>query len=166
MLAHRQLIVYLDGAALRGTLQTIHARILDELHDIDGSLRLHHVTRLEFARNERTRTESESDRQAVHARVVVSKRHIMAVTDLSDAEAPSLEHWLPREQLMVALAVGPYWLRGRLHLPVGMEPSDLLGSAGPGYAALTDARLFKAPDAPGRTVLVNREHISCIAAES
>jgi hypothetical protein len=156
MSLHRPVIVYLDAGAIRGTLQTLQPRVLDELHDASGSLTLRDVTLLSYRVEECTPADRQNDQ------VVLRKRQVLLMADLTPRPCTRIEMQVPRERFTVTLAVGPYWVNGCIHLPIGTEPVAFLDGSGVGFTPLTDAQLVKLANAPRQTLLVNREKISCI----
>lgn len=156
MLLNRPVIAYLNGGALRGGLQTLHPRVLDELNDAAGNVTLHDV---KFVSNH---GDAHAAAQLQSQQVLLSKRHMLLVADLVPTGPSSAEIQVPRERYDVTLAVGPYWVSGSLHLPIGIEPFGYLDGSGVGFTALTGAHLVKLDDEQRHTVLINREMVSCL----
>jgi Family of unknown function (DUF6812) len=94
-------------------------------------------------------------------------QEVFLIADLSPqlrSERSGLEPlYVKKEASKALLGVGPFWLRGNIHLIPGGVLHDLL-VARTRFIPVTDATLVDRPDIGPRTYLVNRTKIGFITA--
>ena len=71
--------------------------------------------------------------------------------------------YVKKDSNKALLTVGPYWVRGNIHLVPGAPLHDLL-LAKTRFIPVTNATLIDRPDTGPRTYLVNRSRIGCMTA--
>ena len=94
-------------------------------------------------------------------------QEVFLIADLSPrlrSERSGLEHlYVKKEANKALLGVGPFWLRGNIHLIPGGALQDLLMSR-TRFIPVTDATLVDRPDVGPRAYLVNRNKVGFITA--
>jgi hypothetical protein len=80
------------------------------------------------------------------------------------SDRSAYEHlYVKKDSSKALLSVGPYWLKGKIHVIPGAPLHDLLlGKTR--FFPITDTALIGRPDIPPRTYLVNRTKIGCMTA--
>lgn len=98
---------------------------------------------------------------------LIYMQEVLLIADLSShsrTDRSSYEHLYVRKAASSALInIGPYWLRGDVHLLPGAPLHDLL-MAKTRFVPVTDATLIGRPEIEPRTYLVNRSRIGCMTA--
>jgi hypothetical protein len=98
---------------------------------------------------------------------LIYMQEVLLIADLSPqlaAKRTGFEHlYVKKEASKALLGVGPFWLRGNIHLVPGGVLHDLL-MAKTRFIPVTDATLVDRPDLGPRTYLVNRTKIGFITA--
>lgn len=151
----RTVEIYLPACALRGTLETHHARVSDHLGTPEEVLRLSDV-----------RVTLRDGRELARQRsVLVNKAEILFVIDLTPYPTGHLGFQVERSPQPVTVNVGNIWLRGKAHLPVGGEVAHYFTGAVNRFMALTEASVVGHDAARPRTVLINRDRVACLLAE-
>ena len=152
--------VYLPSAVVRGILGTNQDRLSNYfiLREGDEVFSLREAT-LEGPNREPVAVGSDE--------YLIYMQEVFLIADLSPqlrAERAGFEHlYVKKEASKALLGVGPFWLRGNIHLIPGSALHDLL-MAKTRFIPVTDARLVDRPDVGPRTYLVNRTKIGFITA--
>lgn len=154
--------VYLQSATVRGILTTNQDRLSNCLVLREGqeiiSLR---EANLEDRNGKPMVIETEE--------YLIYLQEVFLIADLSPqfrTGRSGHEHlYVRKEQSIALLNVGPYWVRGNIHLIPGAPLHDLL-IAKTRFIPVTDATLLHRPDVGARTYLVNRSKIGCMSALS
>jgi hypothetical protein len=149
--------IYLDACSIGGVLESPHARVSDFLGSSDDTIRVTAARVIAWG----------GKSLATQATLLVNKRAILLVADLSPAPATNTDALVEREPHAVTLNVGPIWIQGNVHLPVGGDVQSVIVS-GPAnrFLPLTDAVFVGHEDSGARTVLVNRDHLHCMLVPS
>jgi hypothetical protein len=152
--------VYLHSAIVRGILMTNQDRpsnyfILREGDEV-------------FSLKEATLERPNREPVAVNSdEYLIYMQEVLLIADLSPqlrSERTGFEHlYVKKEASKALLGVGPFWLRGNIHLVPGGVLHDLL-MAKTRFIPVTDATLVDRPDVGPRTYLVNRTKIGFITA--
>ena len=152
--------VYLQSAVVRGILGTNQDRLSNYfiLREGDEVFSLREAT-LEGPNRKLVTVKSEE--------YLIYMQEVFLIADLSPqfrSERSGLEHlYVKKEASKALLGVGPFWLRGNIHLLPGTALHDLL-VARTRFIPVTDATLVDRADVGPRTYLVNRTKIGFIAA--
>jgi len=155
-----RLEVYLQSAVLRGILATNQERLSNYLilREGDEVFSLREAT-LEGLSRKPVATSSDE--------YLIYMQEVLLIADLSPqlgSERGGLEHlYVKKEASKALLVVGPFWLRGNIHVLPGRAPHDLL-MAKTRFVPVTDATLLDRPEVVPRTYLVNRTKIGFITA--
>jgi hypothetical protein len=152
--------VYLQSAIVRGILGTSQDRLSNYFILREG----------EEVFSLREATLESLDRKA-HAvspdEYVIYMQEVFLIADLSPqfrSDRTGLDHlYMRKEASKALLGVGPFWLRGNIHLVPGSALHDLL-IAKTRFIPVTDATLVNRQDVGPRTYLVNRTKIGFITA--
>jgi len=155
-----RLEVYLQSAVLRGILATNQDRLSNFFLLREGeevfSLR---ETTLEGLNGKPVATSSDE--------YLIYMQEVLLIADLNPrlrVEPGKFEHLYVRKEASKALlVVGPFWLRGNIHVPPGGALHDLLLTR-TRFVPVTDAALLDRPEILPRTYLVNRTKIGFITA--
>jgi hypothetical protein len=152
--------VYLQSALVRGILTTNRDRlsnylILRESQEL-FSLREANVEDL----NGRP-MEVRSDEYLIYM------QEVFLIADLSPQlrtdQSAYAHFYVKKEQSTALLNVGPYWVRGNIHLVPGAPLHDVL-MAKTRFIPVSDATIVGRPEVGPRTYLVNRTKIGCMTA--
>lgn len=152
--------VYLQSAVVRGILGTNQDRLSNYfiLREGDEVFSLKEAT-LETPDRKPVATSSDE--------YLIYMQEVFLIADLSPqfrSERSMLDHlYVKKEASKAWLGVGPFWLRGNIHLIPGSALHDLL-MAKTRFIPVTDATLVDRPDVGPRTYLVNRTKIGFITA--
>ena len=154
--------VYLQSGVVRGVLGTNQDRLSNYLVFREGDE--------VFSLREATLEGPNRKPVAVNSdEYLIYMQEVFLIADLSPqfrSERPALEHlYVKKEASKALLGVGPFWVRGNIHLVSGSALHDLLMSKTL-FVPLTDATLLDRPDVAPRTYLVNRTKIGFITAVS
>jgi hypothetical protein len=147
--------VYFQAGIVRGVLVTNQDRLSNFLILRDGEevFTLAQAT-LELAGSA---TEVKADQYIIYM------QQVAIIADLSPKLGSQAHLYVKKDASRALLCVGPYWIQGNVHLVPGTSIHDLL-MAKTRFIPVTDATFVNRTDLPSRTFLVNRNHISCIAA--
>ena len=152
--------VYLQGATVRGVLVTNQSRLSNYLVLRDGE----EVFSLKEA------TLESRDRKVIAAPsddYLIYMREVYLMADLSPTsqnQRTGMESFYVHKESSKALfSVGPYLLRGNIHLLPGAALHDLLIERSQ-FIPVTDAVLLDRQDSGPRTYLVNRNRIGFMTA--
>jgi hypothetical protein len=152
--------VFLQAAVVSGVLVTDQSRLSNYLVLREGE----EVFSLKEATLERT------DRRPIAAAsddYLVYMREVYLIADLSptsQTQRTGMETFYVQKEASKALfSVGPYLLRGNIHLLPGAVLHDLLMDKSQ-FIPVTDAVLLDRPDIAPRTYLVNRHRIGFMTA--
>lgn len=149
----RKVEFYLEGGAVRGLLKSPHPRLSDHLRDPEESFVIDDAVVTGYRAKEPIVSGSSA---------LVGKSQILFTVDLDESASP--EHMrVERTAQPVALCVGPFWLRGRVHLPIGGDLRAYFDSDAMRFIPLTAAVVVGRESATPRTLLVNMERISVVA---
>jgi hypothetical protein len=148
----KQIEVYLDHCSMRGTLLTGHGRVSDHLAATEEILRLSNA---QVVMRDGTMLENA-------ATALVNKSEILFVVDLSPTSGGRASFHVERDHFNVVLNVGPIWLQGRAHVPVGAELHAFFAGTMNRFMAITDATIVGHATAKPRTVLINRDQLRCM----
>jgi hypothetical protein len=150
--------VYLPSAVVRGVLGTNQDRLSNYfiLREGDEVFSLREAT-LEGPSGKPAAVSSDE--------YLIYMQEVFLIADLKPqfrSERSGLEHlYVKKEASKALLGVGPFWLRGNIHLIPGSGLHDLL-MAKTRFIPVTDATLVDRPDLGPRTYLVNRTKIGFI----
>lgn len=147
---NRPVRVGFQSGVIHGILQTLYPRVSDHLLEAEDRLELRDATVLPARATEPL---------ARQAHVLLNKRALLFVIDLSPEPDTPANVYVPREVYDVTISIGSYWIRGHAHVPPGVEMRYYLNGASTHFIPITNATTVGAPDPP-RTFLVNREHVS------
>jgi hypothetical protein len=153
-----RLEVYLQSAVVRGILMTNQDRPSNYfiLREGDEVFSLKEAT-LEGPNRKPVAVSSDE--------YLIYMQEVLLIADLSPqlaAKRAGFEHlYVKKEASKALLGVGPFWLRGNIHLVPGGVLHDLL-MAKTRFIPITDATLVDRPDLGPRTYLVNRTKIGFI----
>ena len=152
--------VFLEAAVVRGLLETNQSRLSNSLVLRDGE----EVFSLKEA------TLETADRRPVAVacdEYLIYMREIYLIADLSptnQTQRTGMESFYVQKRSSKALfSVGPYMLRGNIHLLPGAALHDLMGDKSQ-FLPVTDAILLDRQDVAARTYLVNRNRIGFMTA--
>jgi hypothetical protein len=152
--------VYLQSAILRGVLVTNQDRLSNYLILREGDEVLSIVdATLEDLQGKTMVGDS--------AEYLIYMQEVFLIADLSpqfSSDRSGYEHLYIKKDLSKALlSVGPYWLKGNIHvIPSAPLHELLLGKTR--FFPVTDTTLIGRPDIGPRTYLVNRTKIGCMTA--
>jgi hypothetical protein len=150
--------VYLQSAVVRGILMTNQDRPSNYfiLREGDEVFSLKEAT-LEGLNRKPVAVSSDE--------YLIYMQEVLLIADLSpQLKRTGFEHlYVKKEASKALLGVGPFWLRGNIHLIPGGVLHDLL-MAKTRFIPLTDATLIDRPDLGARTYLVNRTKVGFITA--
>jgi hypothetical protein len=150
--------VYLQSAVVRGILATNQDRLSNYLifREGDEVFSLREAT-LEGLNRKPVALSSDE--------YLIYMQEVFLIADLSPQfrpEGSAVEHvYVRKEASKALLGVGPFWLRGNVHLVPGGALHDLLMTK-TRFIPVTDATLLDRPDVGRRTYLVNRTKIGFI----
>jgi hypothetical protein len=152
--------VYLQSAVLRGVLVTNQDRLSNYLilREGDEVLSITNAT-LEDLQGKAITADS--------AEYLIYMQEVFLIADLSpqfSSDRSGYEHlYIKKDSSKALLSVGPYWLKGNIHVIPGAPLHELLlGKTR--FFPMTDTTLIGSPDMPPRTYLVNRTKIGCMTA--
>jgi hypothetical protein len=152
--------VYLQSAVVRGILMTNQDRPSNYfiLREGDEVFSLKEAT-LEGPNRKPVAVSSDE--------YLIYMQEVLLIADLNPqlrSKRTGFEHlYVKKETSKALLGVGPFWLRGNIHLIPGGVLHDLL-MAKTRFIPVTDATLVDRPDVGPRTYLVNRTKIGFISA--
>jgi hypothetical protein len=152
--------VYLQSAVVRGILGTNQDRLSNYLilREGDEVFSLREAT-LEGPNRKPVAVSSDE--------YLIYMQEVFLIADLSPqfrSEQSGLDHlYVKKESSKALLGVGPFWLRGNIHLIPGSAMHDLL-MAKTRFIPVTDATLVDRAEVGPRTYLVNRTKIGFITA--
>lgn len=152
--------VYLQSAVVRGILGTNQDRLSNYfiLREGDEVFSLREAT-LEDPNQKPVAVSSDE--------YLIYMQEVFLIADLSPqfrSERSGLDHlYVKKEASKALLGVGPFWLRGNIHLIPGSAMHDLL-MAKTRFIPVTDATVVGRQDVGPRTYLVNRTKIGFITA--
>jgi hypothetical protein len=152
--------VYLQSAVVRGILMTNQDRPSNYfiLREGDEVFSLKAAT-LEDANRKPVAVSSDE--------YLIYMQEVFLIADLSpqlESKRTGFEHLYVRKEASKALlSVGPFWLKGNIHLIPGGVLHDLL-MAKTRFIPITDATLLDRSDLGPRTYLVNRTKIGFITS--
>lgn len=154
--------VYLQSAVVRGILGTSQDRLSNYFILREGDE--------VFSLREATLESLDQKPLAVSSdEYLIYMQEVFLIADLSPqlrSERAGLDHLYVRKEASKALlGVGPFWVRGNIHLLPGSALHDLL-MAKTRFIPVTDATLVNRADVGPRTYLVNRTKIGFITAVS
>jgi hypothetical protein len=152
--------VYLESVIVSGMLPTRHQRLSDYFNLAAG----HEC----FALKDSSAEDFEGHPFAANpGEFLIYKPQVILVADMREAEkAGSSEMNLERidkEGRKFMLSVGPFWLRGTIHILPGTTPQQIL-TGNTGFVPLTEARVLKPVQSELRTFLINQTKIGVMAS--
>lgn len=154
--------VYLQSATVRGILTTNQDRLSNYLLLREGQeiFSLREASLEDLNRNP---IEVQSDEYIIYM------QEVFLIADLASQsrtdESAYAHLYVKKAPSKALLNVGPYWVRGNIHLIPGAPLHDLL-LAKTRFIPVTNATLVQRPDLGPRTYLVNRTKIGCMTAVS
>jgi hypothetical protein len=148
-LTDRPVEAQLDSCAVRGVLRTVHPRVSDHLGAAGDLLR---IVGAQVVRRDGTPLGGASD-------VLVSKAALLYLIDLTPPGTGELQRHIERDDAPVVLSVGPIWLRGHAHIPVGGDLETYVAGALNRFIPITGATVLGQEPATPRTILVNRDKL-------
>ena len=152
--------VYLQSAILRGVLVTNQDRLSNYLILREGDEVLSIVdATLEDLQGKTMVGDS--------AEYLIYMQEVFLIADLSpqfSSDRSGYEHlYIKKDSSKALLSVGPYWLKGNIHVIPGAPLHELLlGKTR--FFPITDTTFIGRPDIGPRTYLVNRTKIGCMTA--
>jgi len=152
--------VYLHSAVVRGILVTNQDRLSNYLilRDADEVFSLRDAS-VELADGKTVGVGSDE--------YLIYMQEVFLIADLNSqprTERAGYEHLYVKKDASTALLnIGPYWIRGNIHLLPGAPLHDLL-MAKTRFIPVTDATLMGRPAIEPRTYLANRSRIGCMTA--
>ena len=154
--------VYLPSAVVRGTLVTNQDRLSNYLilREGDEVFSLRDATLEDLNSNPMSASSEE---------YLIYMQEVLLIADLSPqfrVNTSGLEHLYVRKEPSTALlSVGPYWVRGNIHVVPGGALHDLL-LAKTRFIPVTEATMLQRPHVGPRTYLINRAKIGFLKSES
>jgi hypothetical protein len=152
--------VYLQSAVLRGVLVTNQDRLSNYLilREGDEVLSITNATLDDL---------QGKTMAAGSAEYLIYMQEVFLIGDLSpqlSSDRSGYEHlYVKKDSNKALISVGPYWLKGDIHVVPGAPLHELLlGKTR--FFPITDATLIGRPDIAPRTYLVNRTKIGCMTA--
>ena len=152
--------VYLQSAVLRGVLVTNQDRLSNYLilREGDEVLSITNATLDDL---------QGKTMAAGSGEYLIYMQEVFLIGDLSpqlSSDRSGYEHlYVKKESNKALISVGPYWLKGDIHVVPGAPLHELLlGKTR--FFPITDATLIGRPDIASRTYLVNRTKIGCMTA--
>jgi hypothetical protein len=151
--------IYLQSAIVRGVLVTNQDRLSNHLILREGE----EIFSLRGARL----TDLQGKTKGINAdQFLIYMRQVFMIADLSPQfrqDRSGLEHlYVRKDQSRAFLGVGPFWVRGNIHLAPGAMIHDIL-LAKTMFIPVTDAVLLDGGESEARTYLINRLQIGCLA---
>jgi hypothetical protein len=150
--------LYLQSAVVSGTLVTKHERISDHFNLIVGyeGISLKDPRATDFNGNPLPVTPTE---------FFVHKPEVLLIADLSEKAAGDkgglkLERII-KESWRVLVSVGPFWLRGNIHLVPGNTLESFFAVKNQ-FIPMTDATLLKPVESKAGTFLINQAKIGVL----
>jgi hypothetical protein len=156
---HKEIEVYLPSGLLKGTIVTRHERVSDHLAMPDEAFLLANTS---LAGSEAQRYEVVATSALIYKRLVIMVADVGAAARHRALDAQLMR--VERQPHRVLVGVGPFWVRGEVHLPAGAD----LESAGLGKAQfipLTAATFLGHPDSHPVTFIINRDQINCVVID-
>ena len=152
--------VYLQSAVLRGVLVTNQDRLSNYLILREGD----EVLSIKDATLEDLQGKTMA---AGVAEYLIYMQEVFLIADLSpqfSSDRSGYEHlYIKKDSNKALLSVGPYWLKGDIHVIPGAPLHELLlGKTR--FFPITDTTFIGRPDIASRTYLVNRTKIGCMTA--
>jgi hypothetical protein len=152
--------VYLQSAVLRGVLVTNQDRLSNYLILREGDEVLSVTNATLDDLQGKTMTPG-------FAEYLIYMQEVFLIGDLSpqlSSDRSGYEHlYVKKDSNKALISVGPYWLKGDVHVVPGAPLHELLlGKTR--FFPVTDATLIGRPDIAPRTYLVNRTRIGCMTA--
>jgi hypothetical protein len=152
--------VYLQSAVLRGVLVTNQDRLSNYLILREGD----EVLSIKDATLEDLQGRTMA---AGVAEYLIYMQEVFLIADLSpqfSSDRSGYEHlYIKKDSNKALLSVGPYWLKGDIHVIPGAPLHELLlGKTR--FFPMTDTTFIGRPDIASRTYLVNRTKIGCMTA--
>lgn len=152
--------VYLQSAVLRGVLVTNQDRLSNYLILREGD----EVLSIKDATLEDLQGKTMA---AGSAEYLIYMQEVFLIADLSpqfSSDRSGYEHlYVKKDSNKALLSVGPYWLKGDIHVIPGAPLHELLlGKTR--FFPMTDTTFIGRPDIASRTYLVNRTKIGCMTA--
>jgi hypothetical protein len=152
--------VYLQSAVLRGVLVTNQDRLSNYLILREGD----EVLSIKDATLEDVQGKTMA---AGSAEYLIYMQEVFLIADLSpqfSSDRSGYEHlYVKKDSNKALLSVGPYWLKGDIHVIPGAPLHELLlGKTR--FFPMTDTTFIGRPDIASRTYLVNRTKIGCMTA--
>lgn len=150
--------VYLQSAIVRGILVTNQDRLSNYLILREGEE--------VFTLRDAQLTDLRGKTRDLNAdEFTIYLHQVYAIADLSPlfrADRSGLEHlYIRKDQSRAVLGVGPFWVRGNIHLTPGTLIHDLL-LARTMFIPVTNAIMLDGGESEPRTYLINRTQISCL----
>ena len=152
--------VYLQSAVLRGVLITNQDRLSNYLilREGDEVLSITDAT-LEDLQGKAMAADA--------AEYLIYMQEVFLIADLNpqfSSDRAGYEHlYIKKDSSKALLSVGPYWLKGNIHVIPGAPLHELLLGR-TRFFPITDTTLIGRPDIAPRTYLVNRTKIGCMTA--
>jgi hypothetical protein len=154
------LAVYLFSAVVRGILVTNQERLSNYL-TLRGREEVFSLKQASLELSDGNPVDVAADEYLIYM------QEVFLIADLSpqsQAGRSGYEHLFVKKNASKALLnVGPYWIRGHVHLLPGAPLHDVL-LAKTRFIPVTDATLIGRPPVEPRTYLINRTRIGCMTA--
>ena len=147
--------VYLEDCVLGGVVESMQRRLGDHLRAVDDLLQLEGAV----VRSLKTGADLTKPRSAI-----VTTHNILFVVDCSEVPAEDRHNGLHVEKRthLVTANVGPYWARGRAHLPPAGDMHNYIRGASGSFIPLTEVTISGHEQHNGKTMLLNRAHLRCL----
>jgi hypothetical protein len=149
----RKIELYLEGGAVRGLLKSPHPRLSDHLRDPEESFVIDEAVITSYRAKEPIVSGSSA---------IVGKSQILFAVDFDEGGGQETMR-VERTAQPVALCVGPFWLRGNVHLPVGGDLRAYFDSDAMSFIPLTNAVVAGRDGATPRTLLINMARVGLVA---
>jgi len=152
--------VYLASTIIRGMLMTKHERLSDHVLMRAGD-------EVFSVHNSKVEDLNGQPLSFGGAEYVIHMDEVLFIADSNGEPGPersNLDHTqIAKEPKNVVMLVGPFWVRGQVHLLPGATVQNLL-TVKSRFIPVTEATLLGRPEAKPCTFLVNRTKIACVAA--
>lgn len=147
--------VFLGDCSISGTIAGRQRRLGDYLMAIDDMITINNaaVRSLRGGADILKRPEA-----------IVMVPTIVFIVDCTETtvDPASASFKIERRTETVTLNVGPFWIRGQLHVPPSGNVISYIRTGSGNFIPLTDIRVSGQDQHNGRTLLLNRNHLRCL----
>lgn len=148
--------IFLEDCIVSGVVKSTQRRLGDHLRAADDLLEMEES----IVRSLKTGTELTRKRSAI-----LTTQNILFVIDCADhppSDAQQSTLHVERQTQVVTANVGPFWIRGNIHLPPSGDMNNYIRGAAGSFIPLTGITLSGHEQHNGQTALVNRAHLRCM----